>query len=104
MTCTSPVQADVDLRSEAPVETNFASIKDSSIWHRRFCHVNKKAIEELATHNKVRGIDDIKINNDACYIRKSTKSSCKKRIKNRQNIDVYELIHSDLCGPMPVKS
>lgn len=34
---------------------------------------------------------------------KATKTACKK-LKSRQSKDICELIHSDLCSPMPVKS
>lgn len=100
------VRAKVDLKTEAPVEANLTLIKDRDIWHRRFCHVSNSNIEKLATHNKVRGLENTKIDKyvcDACNISKSTKTAC-KRIKGRQSNNVCELIHSDLCGPMPVKS
>ena len=40
---------------------------------------------------------------DSCCIGKATKAACKP-VPTRQSKDVCELIHSDLCGPMPVES
>lgn len=51
-------------------------------------------------------MENININNihcDGCSISKSTKTSC-KRIKGRHIKTALELIHSDLCGPIPLKS
>ncbi|KMQ89262.1 retrovirus-related pol polyprotein from transposon tnt 1-94 [Lasius niger] len=100
------VRAEIDLKTKVLAETNFTSINDNNIWHRRFCYVSNNNIEKLAKRNKVRGLNNIKIDKydcNACNIGKSTKSACKK-IKGKQSNDVCELIHSDLCGPMPVKS
>jgi len=99
------VRAEVDMTTEAPIEANlFTSSND--VWHRRFCHINSRTIERLAKDNKVRGLDDAKTEKydcKACRIGKSIKSPC-KRIEERQSNDVCELIYSDLCGPMPIKS
>lgn len=38
-----------------------------------------------------------------CCIGKSTKMSC-KRLKEKQSKRILELIYSDLCGPMSVRS
>lgn len=69
--------------------------------------MNNSTIEKLAIHNKVRGLNNTKLDKrdcDAYSIGKSTKSACKK-IKGRQSNDICDLIHSlYLCGPMPVKS
>jgi len=40
---------------------------------------------------------------DSCSVNKSTKAPCKK-LGGRQTKNVLELIHLDLCGPLPTKS
>ncbi|KMQ86904.1 retrovirus-related pol polyprotein from transposon tnt 1-94 [Lasius niger] len=65
-----------------------------------------KSIEELRQKGFVRGLDYHKTDSDLCHgccIGKSTKVPC-KRINGRQSRGILELIHSDLCGPMSVKS
>lgn len=77
------VKAEVDLKTKASVEANFTLINDNDVWHRRFYHVSNGTIEKFVTHNKVRELNNTKIdkyNCDVCIIGKSTKSSC-KRIK-----------------------
>jgi len=79
---------------------------ERNVWHRRFCHISNKNIEELRQKAFVHGLDHHKIDSDLCHgccIGKSTKALY-KRINGRQSKGVAELIHSDLCGPMPVES
>lgn len=81
-------------------------LTDCEKWHQRFCHVNMKTIQELSKGNLVRGLDNININDmhcNSCSVSKSTKAPCKE-LGSRQTKNVLELIHSDLCGPMPIKS
>lgn len=79
---------------------------ERDLWHRRFCHINSKSIEELKQKGFVRGLDYHKVDSDLCHgccIGKSTKMPCKS-INGRQTKGILELIHSDLCDPMPVNS
>lgn len=65
-----------------------------------------KTIQELSRKDLVRGLDNVKIIDahcSSCSISKSTKAPCKV-LSSRQTKNVLELIHSDLCGPMPIKS
>lgn len=78
------VRAEIDLKTKVLAETNFTSINDNNIWHRRFCHVSNNNIEKLAKNNKVRGLSNIKIDKydcSACNIRKLTKSAFEKGLK-----------------------
>lgn len=90
-------------------ETNVAytsNLSDSERWHQRFCHINMKNIQELCRKDLVRGLDNVNIPDAHCHncsISKTTKAPC-KRLGDRQTKSVLELIHSDLCGPMPMKS
>lgn len=103
------VQANViNPKNQDIIELHTANVTERNLWHRRFCHINinSKSIEELRQKGFVRGLDYHKVNSDLCHgccIGKSTKVPC-KRINRRQSRGVLELIHSDLCGPMPVKS
>lgn len=81
-------------------------LTDSEKWHKRFCHVNIRTIQELSRKDLVRGLNNVNINNihcSSCSVSKSTKAPC-KALGYRQTKNVLELIHSDLCGPMPIKS
>lgn len=77
------IRAEVDLKTKVSAETNLVQIKDKDVC--RFCHVSNNNIDKLAKHNKVRGLDNTKIDKydcEACNIGKSMKSAC-KRITSR---------------------
>lgn len=101
------VQADViNPRNQDVIKLHAASMIERNLWHRRFCHINNKSIEELRQKGLVNGLDKYKLESELCQgccIGKSTKAPC-KRINERQSKGLLELIHSDLCGPMPVNS
>ena len=97
----------VELDPDAPRELmkEFCTL-EIDMWHHRFCHVGNSTIKKLAEANRVIGLNDAKMDRhtcEACCIGKATKTAC-ATLKSRQSREVCELIHSDLCGPMPVKS
>lgn len=100
------VEIDRNVPESVVKEINVLKIDDVELWHRRFCHVNDNTIRKLADTNRVIGLDNTRMDKftcEACCIGKATKTPC-KRLKSRQTKGICELIHSDLCGPMPVKS
>ena len=84
-----------------------AKDNDPWIWHKRFCHINFKALSKLSRNNLVKGLPKInfKVDHicDACQLGKLTKSSfkSKKVISTKQPL---ELLHMDLFGPTQVQS
>lgn len=100
------VQARTIINTQGQEESNNVTIKDSSLWHRRFCHINNKIIQKTAESNQIIGFENGRVSEDICEdccIGKSTKAPCRK-LKDRQSQEVCELIHSDVCGPMQVGS
>lgn len=85
---------------------NKNNLNESEIWHQRLCHTNIENVKELSNKELVRRLEGIKINEICCIgckVGKSTKPPC-RRITSKQSQTVLELIHTDLCGPMPVES
>lgn len=81
-------------------------VKETGLWHERFCHANNKMIDELSRKGFVSGLEDVSFDDTnciSCGIGKSTKSPC-KRLSGRQSNGLLELIHSDLCGPIQGES
>jgi len=75
------------------------------ICDTRFYHVSNSIIKKLASANRV-GLTDAKMDKytcEACCVRKATKIAY-TTLKSRQTREIYELIHTDLCDPMLVKS
>jgi len=76
-----------------------------NIWHRRLGHVNNKYIQRLIKENLVIGINNKlrEINCEACKICKLSRMP-HKSVMYEQSNEVLELLHLDVCGPMPVNS
>lgn len=100
------VRARTIVGTEEKIESHNINIRNSTLWHQRLCHIGRSIIDRTAELECVRGLEDTKIEESACgdcCIGKSTKAPC-RRVKDRQSKEICELIHSDVCGPMPSKS
>lgn len=77
---------------------------DSSIqlWHKRFGHVNHKAIRTMLYKGMVIGLPMIAEKHDiceTCAIGKQHRETLPKK-SNWHAIEKLQLIHTDLCGPI----
>ncbi|KAI3672949.1 hypothetical protein L6452_39053 [Arctium lappa] len=84
-----------------------ASVDESSLWHRRMCHMNFKTMNKLVKNNLVRGLPSKVFSCDehcvACLKGKQHKTSHKTKELN--TISSYlQLLHMDLFGPTNVMS
>lgn len=76
----------------------------SAIWHRRMGHIcqsNLKKVKNSTIGMECNEIKD-KINCKVCAIGKQSRAPFKHTGTHAKAI--LELVHSDICGPMPVKS
>lgn len=93
--------------SSANVSANQVERTDTSkLWHERFCHVNNEYISETSRNKSVNGLPEIsKLTEDciSCKLAKSKRISFKSIGKIRSKHPL-ELLHMDLCGPLPVSS
>lgn len=81
-------------------------LNEPGMWHHRFCHINNRSISELAKKGYVRGLTDSIAVSDQCYgccLGKSTKAPC-KGLSGKSSSATLDLLHSDVCGPMPIAS
>lgn len=76
-------------------------------WHNRFGHLNFQSLKQISEKNLVHGfkIDNMptEINCDTCNQAKLCALPFPQKA-NRVTERVLELIHTDVCGPMNVKS
>jgi hypothetical protein len=74
------------------------------LWHRRLAHINYKALPYIC--KAVTGLPELKGDHkgvcNGCAQGKNIKNPFPKR--DRKTKGVLELIHSDVCGPMPSSS
>ena len=75
------------------------------LWHRRFCHAGRDAMKNLVKFGMVKGLDYSPQNDMAicenCIEGKHSKTPFPKR-KNSKTSAPLEIIHSDVCGKLPV--
>ncbi|GBM43842.1 Retrovirus-related Pol polyprotein from transposon TNT 1-94 [Araneus ventricosus] len=76
------------------------------IWHERFCHINNEYLVKTSKNNCVRGLPSLTDDRSHCIPCKLAKS---RRVSFKETGAVrskrpLELLHMDLCGPMPALS
>lgn len=95
------VKSDSNTKSKVNFSTSSENTLD--VWHKRYCHVNSKYIVQTSKNNCVKGLPVFKnqiIKCDPCKLSKTRRKSFKPLGKIRSNKPL-ELIHMDLCGPLP---
>ncbi|UYV70659.1 hypothetical protein LAZ67_8000192, partial [Cordylochernes scorpioides] len=77
-----------------------------TMWHRRLGHLNEEYLDKMMKNNMVKGLnfDCQHLEKcEPCILGKLTQNPF-KAIENNHSERPLELIHMDLCGPMPTKS
>ncbi|GFX34647.1 retrovirus-related Pol polyprotein from transposon TNT 1-94 [Trichonephila clavipes] len=99
-----PKSKEINFFSKVTAKTKNGSIE---IWHQRFCHVNNDYLVKTSKNDIVRGLprlpDNGKTHCIPCKLAKSKRVSFKKTGAVRSKRPL-ELLHKDLCGPMPTES
>ncbi|KAJ9538252.1 hypothetical protein OSB04_030985 [Centaurea solstitialis] len=98
---------DVSSKSSLNCLLSKASLSESSLWHRRMCHMNFKNMNKLVKGNLVRGLPTKEFSCDDHYVfclkGKQHKSSHKSKEVNIISAPL-QLLHMDLFGPTNVMS
>ena len=88
-------------------DVNSALVSDLSLWHARMAHVNIEGIKQMARNKVVSGVN-VNIAQDvdicgSCVVGKATRAPTPKQGGERAE-HVLDLVHSDIAGPLSVKS
>lgn len=86
-----------------PYEARIANTLKADIWHRRYGHLNYKDLKLLRDRDAVIGLD-LPENFDPKHCKQcdNAKVHCLPFPQSSSRAkDVLELIHSDICGPLP---
>ena len=79
-------------------------VSPSKLWHRRFGHLHYKALPDL--QKMVSGMPTVDFDHPevckGCLLGKNVKKSFSSSI--HKSIEIMELIHSDICGPISYPS
>lgn len=77
---------------------------EASLWHRRLSHMSEKGLNYLAKKDMLSGLKNTNLEKySRCMVGKETRVSFKKHPPFRKS-ELLELMHSDVCGPLKVKS
>ncbi|KAJ9538397.1 hypothetical protein OSB04_031130 [Centaurea solstitialis] len=98
---------DVSSNSSLNCLLSKASLSESSLWHRRMCHMNFKNMNKLVKGNLVRGLPAKEFSCDdhcvSCLKGKQHKSTHKSKEVNTISAPL-QLLHMDLFGPTNMMS
>lgn len=82
-----------------------AAEKDTTLWHRRLAHLNRKSMIELPRMVLGLGTEDVQISNEPCETCVTGKQArFPFRTSKYRASEPLELVHSDICGPMETPS
>jgi len=77
---------------------------EASLWHRRLGHISEKWLNCLAKKDVLMGLMNVELEKCShCMAGKQTRVSFKKHPSSRKS-KLLELVHSDVRGPLKVKS
>ncbi|GFS91668.1 retrovirus-related Pol polyprotein from transposon TNT 1-94 [Trichonephila clavipes] len=99
-----PKSKEISFFSDVTAKTKNGSIE---IWHQRFCHVNNDYLVKTSKNDSVKGLPHLTDNGKThcipCKLAKSKRVSFKKTgaVRSKRSM---ELLHMNLCGPMPTES
>jgi transposase InsO family protein len=92
------------IKGPSEVAMTHAIENPCEFWHRRLSHVNYKALSYVC--KAITGLPKLKVDHEGvcngCEQGKNINNPFSKRDSKEEG--VLELIHSDMCGPMPSSS
>ncbi|GJZ34885.1 retrovirus-related pol polyprotein from transposon TNT 1-94 [Tanacetum coccineum] len=97
-----------DMMKSSPICLLSKAFKNKSwLWHRHLNHLNFGTINDLAKKDLVRGLPRFKFEKEhlcsACQLGKSKKHTYKPKPENT-NLEVLNILHMNLCGPVRVQT
>ena len=93
---------------QASISSNLVNAVESNnmseLWHKRLSHISEKGLDCLAKKSLLEVLTDVKLDMcNHCVVGKQRRVSFKHHSSSRKE-EVLELVHSDICGPLKVKS
>ena len=78
------------------------------LWHYRFGHLGMHNVNKLMNDDMVKGMDSVNDGGkdsvcEGCVMGKQHRTEYPKRVAKRAT-EPFELVHSDVCGPLSVNS
>jgi hypothetical protein len=92
------------LKCQSNVAFTQSTESSCELWHRRLTHINYKALPYVS--KVVTGFPELKVDHEAVCKGRAQGKNIKNHFTKRDSKakEILELIHSDICGPMPSTS
>lgn len=85
-------------------ELNTVEKKSTNLWHRKLGHISENGPQILRKNNFIPSIKGTHLNHCVdCLVDKQHRVSFHINLPHRKS-DVLELVQSNVCGPMKVKT
>jgi hypothetical protein len=96
----------LDVTNKNHQALTYATMPIENLWHQRYGHINYHDLLLLQKQSMVEGLPMLKNEYDACEGCALGKMHRDEFPSNpdRRKIDLLELVHSDVCGPMQTRS
>ncbi|GAQ88504.1 hypothetical protein KFL_004340110 [Klebsormidium nitens] len=86
--------------------------ESAELWHRRLGHAGYEGLAKMVEGDLVRGVgvkaeafrEKKPLVCEPCIMRKQTRESFPRESDSKGSTEPLELVHMDVCGPMPVAS
>lgn len=75
---------------------------DVLIWHKRLGHISKTGMIEMVKQNLLPVTGSVEFNCESCILGKQTREPFASSETKSESI--LDLVHTDVCGPLPVES
>ena len=82
------------------------SSSPATLWHRRLGHFHTKGIQKMINFDAVKGLPQLHFKNqtcNGCQLGKHARTKMPKQASHHAST-IFELVHSDVCGPFKVNS
>uniref|UniRef100_A0A251TCA0 Putative copia protein n=1 Tax=Helianthus annuus TaxID=4232 RepID=A0A251TCA0_HELAN len=89
-----------------PRVCNMTTQDNSTLWHRRYGHLNLETLHDMGKNGIVNGLPKINKSEhvcEGCVFGKHARKPFSKKAKWRAS-EPLQLVHSDICGPMNTPS
>jgi hypothetical protein len=92
------------LKGHSNVSLTHSTESPCELWHRILSHINYKSLPYV--HKVVTGLPEFKVDHEGVCKGCSQGMNIKNPFPKRENKEegILELIHSDVCGPIPSTS
>lgn len=92
----------MNVECSVPRKRLLTNEKSSMLWHRRLGHISKERMERLTKDNILPILDFTDFQTCVnCFKGKLTNT---RKLVSTRSQKLLEIIHTDVCGPFPIKT